>query len=181
MRSAIRRRPLPLVLALLLGLTLSQASKAAAPPAKTPQRKLSVQILITATPPRRDSQPGQKPPGPGTASPPKPIPVKVAERGKPLAAVVYFKDCQPNAAGNCNVDMDFYCETSKGVRFGDTKKAPLWLDRPAPKPGISQAGARFIGLTLEPSDPTGTYKVFVVGHDRNSGAESKAEASFEVK
>jgi hypothetical protein len=180
MSSAIRHRPLPLVLALLLGLTLSQVSKAAAPPAKTPQRKLSVQVLITA-PPAQGSRSAQKPPGSGPASPPKPIPIKVAERSKPLAAVVYFKDCQPNAAGNCNVDMDFYCETSKGVRFGDTKKAPLWRDRPAPKPGINQAGPRYIGLTFEPSDPPGTYKVFVVAHDRNSGAESKAETSFELK
>jgi hypothetical protein len=36
-------------------------------------------------------------------------------------------------------------------------------------------------LQFEPKDAVGTYRIIAVAHDRNSGTDARAEASFELK
>jgi hypothetical protein len=107
-------------------------------------------------------------------------PIKVVERGKPIAVRVYFQDYQPDATGKCDVYVDLHGETSCGVQFGENRGQVLWNKR-APKLGVSQVGSPYLRGTIEPSDPSGTYRVLAVAHDRNSGTVAKAEATFEVK
>ena len=54
------------------------------------------------------------------------VPVKVAKRGEFLSAVVLFKTCQPDAAGNCNVEMDITAFDPKGRVYGTMPKEELW-------------------------------------------------------
>jgi hypothetical protein len=176
MSSASRRRPLLSILALLLCLALSQRCKAVPQNAKAPQRKLAIRILITEAP-RQASRPTQQRRG----SPDFPSqPIKVAERGKPIAARVYFQDCQPDSAGNCDIEVDLHGETSRGVRFGESEGQVLW-NKAAPKPGVSQAGTSYMRVVIDPTDPAGTYRVLAMAYDRNSGSSANAEATFEVK
>jgi hypothetical protein len=179
MSFSLRRGSLPCVVALLLCCAPSRSDTVAARDAKSPQRKLAIRILVTEAP-RQAPRPTQQRRGEqgGVAFPTQPI--KVAERGKPIAARVYFQDCQPDSEGSCNVEVDLHGETSRGVRFGEGKGQVLW-NKPAPKPGVSQAGTPFLRVVIEPSDPPGTYRILAVAHDRNSGNEAKAEATFEVK
>lgn len=182
MSFSLRRGSLPCVVALLLSCAPSRSDTVAAGAAKSPQRKLAIRILVTEAPrqaprPTQQRQGGQG--GQGSVAFPT-QPIKVAERGKPIAARVYFQDCQPDQEGNCDVEVDLHGETSRGVRFGEGKGQVLW-NKQAPKPGVSQAGTSFLRVVIEPSDPPGTYRILAVAHDRNSGNDAKAEATFEVK
>jgi hypothetical protein len=61
------------------------------------------------------------------------VPVKVAKRGEFLSAVVLFKGCRPDPAGNCNVEMDITAFDPKGRTYGTMPKEELWQAKPAPR------------------------------------------------
>ena len=108
-------------------------------------------------------------------------PVKVAERGPFLSAVVLFKGCRPDAAGNCDVDLDIVAYDPKGKVYGEMKGVELWKQKPAPDRDYTQLGMDYMGIVIEPQDPSGTYRVTAVARDRNARSEAKSTASFEVK
>jgi hypothetical protein len=139
-------------------------------------RKLDIHILVTAEP-EKVFHPTKGPDGKFS----QPEPVKVAPKGQLVAALVYFKDCQPDTAGNCNVDVDLQGVAPGGSVFQNRKAAPLWRSVKAPGPGMTQLGSSYMKMQFERSDPAGTYRVIAVAHDRNSGAEARAEASFGLK
>jgi hypothetical protein len=109
------------------------------------------------------------------------VPVKVAKRGEFLSAVVLFKNCRPDAAGNCNVEMDITAFDPKGRTYGTMPKEELWRAKPAPSPGFTQLSRGYMGIVIEPNDPSGTYRVAVVARDSNAKTEAKAETTFVVK
>ena len=158
---------------LLLSPALLQAQK---PPKAGAAPAFDIRLLVTAEP-EKVFRPMRGPDG--MYSPAQPV--KVVPKGKLVAAVVYFKDCKPNAAGNCNVDLDFWGVRPGGATFQDRKGVGLWRNKPAPHPGVTQLGSSYMKIQFEPTDPSGTYLLVAVAHDRNSGADSRAEASFQVK
>jgi len=172
MRLSLPRRSTLAAALLLLPSAIPQtpAGKAALP------RKLDIHILVTAEP-EKVFHPTKGPDGKFS----QPEPVKVAPRGSLVAAVVYFKDCQPDTTGNCNVDVDLQGIAPGGAKFQDRKGAALWRNVKAPAAGMTQLGSSYVKMQFEPSDPAGNYRVIAVAHDRNSGAQARAEASFEVK
>jgi hypothetical protein len=166
----------------LLALTFAAsllAATSALPQARNPSApagKLDIRLLVTAEP-EKVFRPTKGPDGKfATAEP-----VTVAPRGKLIAAVVFFKDCKPDAAGNCNVDLDLHGVDPRGSTFQKRTGAPLWRNQKAPHPGVVQLGASYMKIQTELSDPPGTYRVVAVAHDRNSGIDTRAEASFEVR
>jgi hypothetical protein len=108
-------------------------------------------------------------------------PVKTAARGKFLSAVVLFKGCKPDSAGNCDAVMDIVAHDPKGKVYGEMPHVELWQQKPAPNPGYTQLSRSYMGIVIEPSDPTGTYRVSVVARDLNAKTEARSEARFEVK
>ncbi len=138
--------------------------------------KLDIRLLVTAEP-DKVFRPTTGPDGKHAIA----QPVKVAPRGKPIAAFVFFQNCKPDNAGKCNVDLDLLGIDPRGSAFENRKGAPLWRNQKAPHPGIIQLGTSYMKIQLEPKDLAGTYKVVAVARDRNSGAEARADASFEVK
>jgi hypothetical protein len=112
---------------------------------------------------------------------PQAQPVTVAARGRLLVGFVFFKDCKADAKGNCNADVDVQGLLPGGAPFKNEKGTDLWRDKKAPHAGFIQLGRPNINIQIETKDPAGTYRLIAVAHDRNSGAESRAEASFEVK
>ena len=158
-------------------LLLPSALQAAGPQAGVaPQGKLEIRLLVTAEP-GKVFRPAKGPDGQTALA----EPVKVVPKGKQIAAVVFFQGCKPNAAGNCNVDLDLKGVDPRGVAFQDRKGAKLWPNKPAPHAGVTQLGAAYMKLQFEPKDPPGIYRILAVAHDRVSGTEARAEASFEVK
>jgi hypothetical protein len=159
-------------------LLLFPSALQAGPPAKggeAPQGKLDIRLLVT-TEPEKVFRPRQGPDGKLTHA----EPVKVVPKGQIVAAVVFFKDCQPDATGKCNVDLDLKGVDPHGVTFQDRKGLDLW-HKPAPHSGIIQLGTAFMKIQFEAKDPAGTYRVIAVGHDRISGIDSRSETSFAVK
>ena len=108
-------------------------------------------------------------------------PVKIAPRGKFLSAVVLFKGCKADSAGNCNVDMDIMAYDPDGNIYGKMPSVELWQQKPAPDPGFTQLSRGFMGIVIEPKDPPGVYRVTVVARDKNAKTEAKSDARFEVK
>ena len=109
------------------------------------------------------------------------VPVGVANRGQFLSAVVLFKGCTPDSAGNCNVEMDITAYDPQRRTYGEMPKVELWQAKPAPQLGSTQLSRNFMGIVIEPNDPSGTYRVAVVARDLNSGTKALSETSFTVK
>ncbi len=108
-------------------------------------------------------------------------PVKVAPRGKFLSAVVLFKGCEADSSGNCNAELDIVAFDPKGKIYGEMPRVELWQQKPAPDPGYTQLSRSYMGLIIEPMDPSGMYRVIAVARDLNAKTEAKSEARFEVK
>jgi len=160
---------------LLLPTALPQARKPALPGA-APRGNLDIRFLVTAEP-EKVIHPTKGPDGKYARA----QPIKVAPRGKQIAAMVFFQDCKPDVGGNCNVDVDLLGATPSGALFENRPGAELWRNKPAPHAGFTQLGVAYMRITVEAGDPAGIYRLTAVAHDRNSGAEAKAEATFEVR
>ena len=160
---------------LFLPAAVPQAAKPNAPPAP-PRGKLDIRMLVTAEP-EQVFHPTKGPDGKFKEA----APVTIAPRGKDLAAVVFFKDCKPDTAGNCNVDVDLKGVDPRGMVFENRKGAPLWRGVKAPPPGFTRLGSSYKKMKLEAGDPAGVYRLTAIAHDRNAGIEVKAESSFEAR
>ena len=109
------------------------------------------------------------------------VPVEVAQRGEFLSAVVLFKGCRPDGAGNCNVEMDITAFDPNGRVYGTRPKEELWQAKPAPSPAFTQLSRSYLGIVIEANDPSGTYRVTVVARDLNAKTTAKAATTFVVK
>jgi hypothetical protein len=144
--------------------------------APAPEGKLDIRLLVTDEP-DRVLHPAKAADG----TYPQAQPVTLAQRGRLLVGFIFFKDCKADAKGICNVDVDVQGLLPGGAPFKNEKGTDLWRNKKAPHAGFIQLGAPNIKIQIEPTDLAGTYRLIAVAHDRNNGAESRAEASFEVK
>jgi hypothetical protein len=108
-------------------------------------------------------------------------PVDAVRRGQFLSAVVLFQGCKPDAAGNCNVEMDITAYDPKGRTYGEMPKVELWQAKPAPAPGFTQLSRSFMGIVIEPTDASGKYRVSVVARDLNAKTQARSETTFTVR
>ena len=108
------------------------------------------------------------------------VPVKIAKRGAFLSAVILFTDCAADTSGRCNVVVDITAYDPLGKVYGTLVEEELWKDKSAPEPGHTQLGVGYMGLMIEPSDPSGIYKVVAVARDLNDVSSATSEASFSV-
>ena len=107
--------------------------------------------------------------------------INVAPRGKPLYAVVLFRNCKPDDKGMCNIELDTIAYTPQGNVYGYRSDWQFWYRKPERPPGELQIGRRNLGLTIDPGDPVGTWRVTATARDRIANTESSAEWRFEVK
>jgi hypothetical protein len=113
----------------------------------------------------------------------KPFSVKsigTAKRGKFLSALVMFKGCKADGAGNCDADVDYTAYDPSGKVYGKMHNAELWRMKPAPSRGFTQLSRDYMGIVIEPNDPVGAYRVTAVARDRNAKTEARAEVVFAV-
>ena len=108
-------------------------------------------------------------------------PVGVASRRQFLSAVVLFKGCKPDTAGNCNVSMDITAYAPDGSKYGVMPNAELWQSKPVPSQGFTQLARDYMGIVIEPNDPSGRYRVAVVARDRIANTTVSGEATFSIK
>lgn len=108
-------------------------------------------------------------------------PVDAAERGEFLTAAVMFTGCAKNEGGNCNALLDITALDPNGNVYGKFKGQELWVDKPAPEPGRTQLGVGYMGLVIEPNDPSGEYTVVATIRDLVSGEQVTTESAFVVE
>lgn len=109
------------------------------------------------------------------------VPLSVAKRGEFLSAIVLFTGCAAGTDGNCNAVLDITALDPSGKVYGEFTGRELWVGKPAPAPGRAQLGVDYMGLVIEPNDPSGTYKLVAKARDLVSGTEVVAETSFTVE
>jgi len=107
-------------------------------------------------------------------------PTKVAPWGKFLSALLLFKGCRPDKRGNCNADVDIIAYDPKGNVCAKLLGVELWQQKPAPDSGVTQLGRSYMNLVIEPTDPSGTYRIVAVARDKNGKTETKAETQVQV-
>ena len=146
------------------------------PAPAAPTARLEISLVVTANG-KELFESWERP----TGKPFRVEPVKVAARGRFLSAVVLFKGCKPDAAGNCNIEVDFVAYDPKGAVYGDMKNAELWQSKPAPTRGKTQLGVNYMGIVIEPKDIAGKYRVVATARDKNANEEANAAATFEVR
>jgi hypothetical protein len=111
------------------------------------------------------------------------VPVSVIEtvkRGVPIAGVIFFTGCTPNAAGRCETAATFQVFKPDGTAYADEETAELWSEAPPPD-GELQLGVAAIGVRIEPRDPDGTYMVRARLLDRVSNTKVELAQTFDVE
>ncbi len=101
-------------------------------------------------------------------------------RNKPIVTFIVFKGCQADAAGNCNVTVDFDTFDPSGKDYDHTKAAKVWVGRLA-APNLSlQLSEAGYGLVFEDKDPVGAYRVVATVTDHQSGVSLRTEQVLTV-
>lgn len=114
----------------------------------------------------------------------KVVPVSVtttATRGRPVVIVIMFKGCAPNDRGWCDVLVDFAFLKPDGSAYGVQEGLELWVGKPPPAKGKIELGATHLGLVFEPEDPSGTYEIVALLHDKVSDVKLKLSKPLELK
>jgi hypothetical protein len=106
--------------------------------------------------------------------------IKTAPRGTFLSALVMFKNCRADKAGNCDAVVDIVAYDPSGKVYGFMPEVELWIGKPAPGPGFSQLSRSYMGIAIESKDPIGTYRITAVARDRNAKKEARSEVRFQV-
>ena len=96
-------------------------------------------------------------------------------------AAVLFRNCKPDDKGMCNIELDTVAHTPAGKVCGYRADPRFWYRRPKPGPEHLQLGRRTLGLTIDPDDPPGTWRVTATARDRIANVEASAVVRFEVE
>lgn len=110
------------------------------------------------------------------------IPVtKKAEIGIPVFPIILFSNPGKGRDGKCNVTCDFIVRTPSGKKYGEHKNGNVWVNMPAPQENTLQLGIDYMGITIEPKDPNGRYRVEAIVRDKNKGVKLKLVQFFTVE
>jgi hypothetical protein len=99
--------------------------------------------------------------------------------GSPVAAVLIFHDCSPNAAGVCDVVSEFVVAGPDG-KTTPAGRIPVWSRAPLPG-GQLQLGQAVMNVRFEKHDPLGDYKVIAIIRDNVSGATLTLTAGLKLE
>ena len=97
----------------------------------------------------------------------------IAPRSTFLTAIVMFSGCQKDESGNCNASVDYIVYDPSNNMYGDLINGELWISRPGPEKSMSQLAMDYMGIVIEPKDPSGKYilKAIVTDHLSNRKLE----------
>jgi hypothetical protein len=101
------------------------------------------------------------------------------QKGRPLMSAIIFSGCQANASGNCAVSGDFRVVDPNGKTYAHQENANIW-SLPPPDPNL-QLSVESLGLSLDPSDPLGTYVLIAVVTDRIANKTLELRTTFLAK
>lgn len=105
--------------------------------------------------------------------------ISVATRSKPIGAVIFFTGCT-ELQGKCNAKIDFEVTRPDGSSYASISDATLWKLSAPPTKGL-QLSETYLGIRLEPQDPTGTYRVIAKVRDLNANLEIVVSRTFALE
>ncbi len=103
-----------------------------------------------------------------------------ARRGIPIVGAVVFEGCAPDAAGLCDVVMDFELKDPRGALYHEQRGVEFWNAKPPPPEGRIELGTGYLAMVFEPDDPVGVYTATVTIRDRNSKTNVSASKELEL-
>lgn len=106
--------------------------------------------------------------------------VDIAPRGRFLAGIVMFKNCEGNDNGNCQAQVDYTLYDPNGDVYGQLNDGDLWMRKPQPRRDHSQLAVQYLGIIIEPHDPPGTYRLKAEIRDQVSGDRATVWQEFLV-
>lgn len=98
--------------------------------------------------------------------------------GKGISAFILFSGCKTDAAGNCNVTMQFRVIRPDGEVYGESTEMEVWQNRPAPKSKSIELSIRYMKIIIEPKDQVGKYVIDASVKDKNAGTTLQLKAAF---
>ena len=117
-----------------------------------------------------------------TTSPPEHAPdvpaVAKANRGEPLAIVLFFGGCKADTSGQCNAVYDLTIVRPDGSTMHSFPDLELWKQKAPP---YVQLGSAIPQVAFNRSDPAGTYRIKAVVRDENRHVELQLETTVDVK
>jgi hypothetical protein len=103
------------------------------------------------------------------------------EINNPVAALIVFRGCKPNAEGLCNVTAEVTIEDPKGATIQHTPLMPLWVNQPpAPKNSLMLSPS-MVGLGMDNTDPSGRYVIRYSITDTVAGITLKTRQSLDYQ
>lgn len=176
--SRTHRMVLTVAFALPLAAAAGQVSAAGGAQADTPARmsegELGAYLVLTGQPDALFER---------WQEPRSDITVDVADevaRGESLTALVLFKGCGADTAGNCDLAVKYRILEPDGDVYADLPFQEVWVGRPALAEGRIGLGVSHIEITIEPEDPLGRYTVEATVRDRIRGETLDLRAQFEA-
>ncbi len=95
-------------------------------------------------------------------------------RNKPIVTFIIFRGCRADAAGQCNVTVDFNVIGPDKSDYARQDHAPVWVG-PAPKNEHFHLSQSEMGLIIEDKDRLGPYVVHAVVTDHVAGITLRTE------
>jgi hypothetical protein len=100
-----------------------------------------------------------------------------ARRNQRIETFIVFKGCRADAAGNCNVTVDYAVFDPAGKPYAQLR-GDVWVGYP-PAPDLQlQLSASSLALMIEDQDPLGPYRVQAKVVDHVAGVTLGAEQTL---
>jgi hypothetical protein len=111
---------------------------------------------------------------------PKITPVEKARRNVPILTVILFAEPGTDTAGNANVTCDIVVRKPDGEIYGQQKDTVVWRHKYLAHSHALQLSEGYMGIRIEPKDPSGTYTVEVIVRDHIKNIQLPLKTTFEV-
>jgi hypothetical protein len=111
---------------------------------------------------------------------PKITPVEKVRRNVPIFTVILFVEPGTDTTGVANVTCDIVVRKPDGGIYGQQKNTVLWRRKYLAHSHVLQLSEGYMGIRIEPKDPSGTYSVEVVVDDHIKNVHLPLKTTFEV-
>ena len=175
-------KPFPFVFAVVLLMTLLPArgaeswQKDGKPAPNTPSMKskngFGAQLFLTEN--AQVIQDWNKP------ETPKITPAEKARRNVPIFTVLLFVEPGIDPAGMANVTCDIVVRKPDGSVYGQQKNTVVWKHKYLAASHALQLSEGYMGIRIEPKDPSGIYTVEVIVRDHIKNIQLPLKATFKV-
>ena len=111
---------------------------------------------------------------------PKITRVEKARRNIPIHTVILFVEPGTDTTGTANVTCDIVVRKPDSGIYGQQKDTVVWRHKYLSHSHALQLSEGYMGIRIEPKDPSGTYTVEVIVRDHIKNIRLSLKTTFEV-